>query len=146
MSNENICALCGQKPGTFRSTIISCGGTWQTACKSCEKELVDLNEYEICRRVLVRGLAVQPEKIRERIALIEEAENHRPACLRCGGSIKFGEEQQLDNSPVGDGLLTDSFDVIPAWCETCGRMEFYHPQIVKKDPYLAYLIEKDSGV
>ena len=32
----------------------------------------------------------------------------------------------------------------PAFCYGCGRYEFYDPKIVRKNPFLAYLIEKDS--
>ena len=84
MANE-VCVFCGQKPGTFRSTTVQCGATWQTACKSCEKDLKDLDEVEICRRALVRGIAENPERIRDRIELITEAEKIkteiRPAFL-----------------------------------------------------------------
>ena len=73
MANE-LCVFCGQKPGTFRSTTIQCGGTWQPACKACEKELKDLDEVEVCRRALVRGMAENPDKLRERINLITEAD------------------------------------------------------------------------
>ena len=56
MANE-LCIFCGQKPGTFRSTTLACGSTIQVACKACEKELKDLDEVEVCRRALVRGIA-----------------------------------------------------------------------------------------
>ena len=78
MEKENVCVFCGEKPGTFRSTTVQCGSTWQPACKSCEKELRELDDAERCRRALIRGLAELPEKLKERIDLINEAENHRP--------------------------------------------------------------------
>ena len=77
MANDSICVFCGQKPGTFRSTTVQCGPTWQPACKACEKELKGLDEIELCRRALVRGIAENPDRLRDRIELISEAENHR---------------------------------------------------------------------
>lgn len=141
---DNICIFCGEKIGAFRATGITCGGVWETACKSCEKELRNLDELEICRRALVRGLAERPEAIRERIQVITEAENYRPACLRCGTKMVFGAEEMLDNSPLRDGILSDTFDVLPALCCTCGRYEFYNPRIVKSNKWFAYLIHKDT--
>ena len=144
MANDTICVFCGQKPGTFRSTTIQCGGTWQPACKVCEKELKDLDEVEVCRRALVRGMAENPDKLRERINLIAEAENHRPKCLRCGSSLSFMDVQELDNSPMRDSVFMEPFEVLPAYCETCGKYEFYNPVIVQKNKYLAYLVWKDT--
>ena len=146
MAKENICVFCGQRPGTFRSTTIPCGDTWQTACKACEKELKGLDEAELCRRALVRGIAEHPDRLRARIELIEEAENHRPKCLRCGAKLRFDHVQELDNSPLQDSLLADTFDVLPAYCESCGKMEFYNPRIVNKNKYMAYLIHKDTNL
>lgn len=145
MEKENFCVFCGQKPGTFRGTIVQCGNTWQTACKTCEKEVRELDEAERCRRALVRGLAELPEKLRERIDLINEAENHRPHCNQCGGKLLFLPLQQLDNSPMRDSIFKDPFEVIPAYCENCGKYEFYNPEVVKKNRHLAYLIDKDTG-
>lgn len=145
MEKDKVCVFCGQKPGSFRSTSILCGNTYQFACKACEKELKDLDDAERCRRALVRGLAEKPEKLRERIALISEAEKHRPICLRCGAKLKFGKVEALDNSPLRDGPLNSTFDVLPACCESCGKYEFYDPVIARKNKYLAYLIHKDAA-
>ena len=146
MEKDNLCVFCGQKPGTFRSATVQCGNTWQTACKACEKEVRELDEAERCRRALVRGLAELPEKLRERIDLINEAENHRPKCTQCGGKLLFTPVQQLDNSPLHDSIFKDPFEVLPAYCENCGKYEFYNPTVVLNNKYLAYLIEKDTGV
>ncbi len=144
MANDNLCVFCGQKPGTFRSTNVLCGGVYQPACRSCAQELEPLNDIERCRRALARGLAAQPDKLRLHIQAVTEAEEHRPTCTACGGKLRFRPEQNLDNSPYRDGLLSSTFDVIPACCPDCGRYEFYNPKIVRKNPFLAYLIEKDS--
>ena len=143
MANE-LCVFCGQKPGTFRSTTVACGTTVQVACKACEKELKGLDEVEICRRALVRGIAENPDRIRERIELITEAENHRPKCLRCGANLSFMKVQELDNSPMRDTIFKEPFEVLPAFCESCGKFEFYNPVIIRKNKYLAHLIWKDT--
>ena len=143
MANE-LCVFCGQKPGTFRSATVACGSTVQVACKACEKELKDLDEIEVCRRALIRGIAEKPDRIRERIELITEAEKHRPKCLRCGTNLTFMDVQELDNTPLQDSVFMEGFNVLPAYCESCGKYEFYNPVIVRKNKYLAYLIWKDT--
>lgn len=144
MANDDVCVFCGQKPGTFRSTAVPCGGTWQFACKACEKELNDLDDAEKCRRALIHGLAESPDKLRDRIHLVTEAENHRPTCVHCGSKLVFMQEQQLDNSPNRDSFFKNPFEVLPAYCESCGKYEFYNPVIVRKNKYLAHLIRKDT--
>ena len=143
MANE-LCIFCGQKPGTFRSTTLACGSTIQVACKACEKELKDLDEVEICRRALVRGIAENPERIRARIELLTEAENHRPKCLRCSTNLTFLKVQELDNSPMRDSIFKEPFEVLPAYCTACGKYEFYNPDVIRKNKYLAHLVNKDT--
>ena len=144
MANDSICVFCGQKPGAFRSTTIACGNTIQVACKSCEKELKGLNEAEICRKALIRGIAENPDRIRARIELLTEAEDHRPQCLRCGTNLTFMKVQELDNSPMKDSVFSETFNVLPTYCESCGKYEFYNPVIIRKDKYLAHLVWKDT--
>ncbi len=144
MANDNVCVFCGQKPGPFRNTTVQCGNTYQFACKACEKELKDLEDVEKCRRALVRGLAERPERLRERIDVITESENHRPTCLRCGSKLVFTEVQELDNSPMRDSIFKEPFEVLPAYCESCGKYEFYHPMTIRKNKYLSYLIWQDT--
>lgn len=143
MSN-NICVFCGLKPGAFQNTIVPCAGTYQNACKSCEKELKGLDEIEICRRALVRGIAENPERIQARLELITEAEEERPKCLRCGQNLIFMKVQTLDNSPMRDTIFKDTFDVLPAYCESCGKYEFFNPAIIRKHKKIAYLASKDT--
>ena len=143
MANE-LCIFCGQKPGTFRSTTLACGSTIQVACKACEKELKDLDEVEVCRRALVRGIAENPERIRARIELLTEAENHRPKCLRCSTNLTFLKVQELDNSPLRDSIFKEPFEVLPAYCTACGKYEFYNPDVIRKNKYLAHLVNKDA--
>ena len=144
MEKEAVCVFCGQKPGTFRSAEVVCGGTWQFACKACEKELRDLDDTEKCRRALARGLAAQPEKLRARIELPAQAEKHRPQCVQCGGKLRFSCVQDLDNSPLRDSIFKEPFSVLPACCEACGRYAFYNPDIARKNKFLAYLMELDT--
>ena len=143
MANE-LCIFCGQKSGTFRSTTLACGSTIQVACKACEKELKDLDEVEVCRRALVRGIAENPERIRARIELLTEAENHRPKCLRCSTNLTFLKVQELDNSPMRDSIFKEPFEVLPAYCTACGKYEFYNPDVIRKNKYLAHLVNKDT--
>ncbi len=144
MEKEQVCVFCGEKPGAFRSTQVECAGTLQFACKTCEKELRDLDVVEVCRRALLRRLAKNPEILEKRIVFINEAEEHRLTCLRCGTKLRFCDEETLDTSPYGDSMLTESLDVIPALCENCGKIEFFNPQFIKKNKHLAYLIYKDT--
>lgn len=144
MEKDNVCVFCGQKPGTFRSATVICGNTYQFACKACEKELRDLDDLEKCRRALIRGLADYPEKLKALIEVSAEAEKRRPKCVQCGGSLRFSRVQELDNSPMRDSIFKEPFSVLPACCQVCGRYDFYNPDIVRKNKYLVYLVEKDT--
>ena len=145
MANENICIFCGEKLGVFRSSGIICAGTYQPCCKSRSKDLKELSEEEQCRRALRLGLALQPGKLEARIDLITKAEEHRPSCRHCGSKMKFDSVQYFDNSPMRDSILSDGFEILPAYCESCGRYEFYKPSIVNKNKFIVYLIEKDTA-
>ena len=144
MANENICVFCGEKAGVFRSVEFNCAGTIQVCCKDCAKELKKLSEEDLCRRILQFGYAHTREAIEERLRLITKAEECRPACLRCGSKMKFEAVQYLDNSPFLDRLTSEGFEVLPTYCESCGKYEFYKYDIVKKNKYIAYLISKDT--
>ena len=52
MANDKVCIFCGEKPGAFRSDTLLCGGTIQTCCKACARELKGASEEELCRRAL----------------------------------------------------------------------------------------------
>ena len=145
MANDNICVVCGDKVGTLRYTTVCIAATWQVCCRDCAKELKELGEDDQCRRALRLGYAQLPERLEARIKLISEAEEHRPSCLRCGAKLKFAPVQCLDNSPVRDSIFSDVFELQPAYCKSCGKYEFYHPGITSKDPFIAYLIEKDTA-
>ena len=144
MANNDRCVFCGEKVGSFRSTNVLCGSTYQLSCKSCEKEMNGLDHTERCRRALQRGLANHPELLREYIEVTQSAEDHRPTC-GCGGKLRFMEEQNFDNTPHGDSIFHGCFTVLPGYCTTCGRFAFFHPETVRSNPFLAHLIEKDTG-
>ena len=144
MANDNRCVFCGKSVGSFRSTNVLCGKTYQLSCKDCARELEPLDHTERCRRALLRGLAYRPEQLQEFIQVQAEAESHRPKCLRCGGRMRFMQEQNFDNTPHGDSIFHGSFAVLPAWCEDCSRFEFFNPIAARKNPFLAHLIQKDT--
>ena len=135
-----ICVFCGEKVSEFRVKHTVCGRAYLSCCPSCYKEVDPLPEEERCRRALQLGLVKEEQEAE----VARTAEEHRPLCLRCGGKLRFQEEQMLDNSPMRDGLLSSTFDVLPAFCENCGKYEFFNPDVVKKDPYLAHLIQMDT--
>ena len=144
MANDDRCVFCGQKVGTFRSTNVLCGETYQLSCKDCAREMESLPHIDRCRRALLPGLANHPELLREYIEVTQSAEDHRPAC-GCGGKLRFMEEQNFDNTPHGDSIFHGCFTVLPGYCTTCGRFAFFHPETVRSNPFLAHLIEKDTG-
>ena len=151
MSNENVCVFCGEKMGFFQAMTITCAGYYLTCCKSCYKELKDLPEEEQCRRALRLGLVQNTQALEARIELADKAlevaanaEEHRPTCLRCGTKLRFQAVEHLDNSPMRDGLFSETFDILPAYCESCGRYEFFNPAFVEKDAYLAHLFQLDT--
>ena len=145
MANEYFCVFCGEKLGMFNSASFACADVYQPCCKNCVKELKDLSEEEQCRRALQRGCAQQPEKIEQRIELITTAEEHRPSCTQCGGKLKFETVQYLDNSPMRDSVFSEGVELLPAYCESCGKYEFYKPAVINKNRFISYLIHKDTS-
>ena len=145
MANDKVCVFCGEKLGFFSTGGFTCGGVWQPVCKTCAAEVWELSEVEQCRRALKLGLALQPEQLESFIALSEEAEARRPACLRCGKKLKFLPMQRLDNTPLLDSLMASFFSVQPARCEGCGKLELYDPDILEKDPVMVQLIKTDKA-
>ncbi len=142
---KEICVFCGSEVGYMRSEYVTCGPVGQYACKRCAREVNGLSEEEKCRRALQRGFTEARKSMEEYIAMVEGAEEARPACLRCGAKITFGEIQTLDNSPYRDGLLSGTFNVLPAYCKNCGKMELYNPAYISGNKLLSYLVKKDTG-
>ena len=141
MANERNCVFCGEKLGLLQFNDIRCADTLQPCCKSCAGEMEKIGETERCRRALRLDYAVNPEKLQAYLDMHEKAEAARPVCGHCGTKLRFMAPQYLDNSPVG----SSRFAVIPAYCETCGKCEFYLPEIVKKNAYLDFLICSDTN-
>lgn len=42
-------------------------------------------------------------------------------------------------------ILNPTFAVLPAFCEKCGKYEFFEPNTVRADAKLAWLIRHDTG-
>ena len=152
MANENVCVFCGEKMGFFREMTITCAGYYLSCCKNCFKELKDLPEEELCRRALRLGLMQNTQALEayieqavKAVEVADHAEEHRPTCSQCGNKLRFQRVQYLDNSPMRDSLFSATLAVLPAVCPSCGKYEFYDPEIAEKNEYLAYLMKKDSA-
>ena len=146
-----ICVFCGEKVSEFSVKHTVCGRIYLPCCKSCYKEVDPLPGDERCRRALRLGLVQDSQALEAYLKESEEeaekarnAEEHRLSCLRCGKKLRFQKVQYLDNSPLRDGLLSTFLEVLPAYCESCGKYEFFNPEVVEKDPYLAHLIKSDT--
>ena len=143
---KEVCVFCGEEVGYMRSEYITCGPVGQHACKHCAREVKELSELEKCRRALQRGVTECRKSMEEYIAMVESAEEARPACLRCGEKLRFGQAVTLDDSPYRDGLLASSgFAILPAYCQSCGKMEIYNPGYIGNNKLLSYLVKKDNG-
>ena len=135
MANDTRCVFCGKSISPFRSTNVLCGKTYEPSCLDCSKEMEPRPHLDRCRRALQRGLANQPELLREYIEVCESAEERRPKCLRCGGEMlrrgrqqfKLGEETFFfsDINRLASGSMT--LEILR--CESCGKMEFYDPAL-----------------
>ena len=144
MATNDRCVFCGKPVGGLRSTNVLCGSIYQCSCRDCAREMEPLDHADRCRRALLRGLADRPEKLQTYLRVQAEAEEHRPKCTACGGRMIFMPVQHFDNTPHSDSLFHGSFQVLPAWCESCARFEFFNPAAVQKNPFLAHLMETDS--
>ena len=152
MANENVCVFCGEKMGFFHAMTVTCAGYYLPCCKNCYKELKNLPEEEQCRRALRLGLMQNTQALEayieqavKAVEVADHAEEHRPTCSQCGNKLRFQRVQYLDNSPMRDSLFSATLAVLPAVCPSCGKYEFYDPEIVEKNEYLAYLMKKDSA-
>lgn len=143
---KEICVFCGKEIGYVRSEYITCGPVGQYACKSCAREAASLSEADKCRMVLQRGYTTSRAAMEEYIAMVDGAEEARPACLRCGAKLKFGAAVTLDDTPYRDGLLASGgFAILPAYCQNCGKMEIYNPGYIGNNKLLSFLVKKDTG-
>ena len=152
MANENVCVFCGEKMGFFHAMTVTCAGYYLSCCKSCYKELKNLPEEEQCRRALRLGLVQNTQALEayieqavKAVEVADHAEEHRPTCSQCGNKLRFQRVQYLDNSPMRDSLFSATLAVLPAVCTSCGKYEFYDPEIAEKNEYLAHLIKQDNA-
>lgn len=142
MANDKICVFCGGEIGLLGSSGMPCAGTFQPCCRICGREVTGLPEEEQCRRALKLGLARDPEKLEERIQFIESARDARPSCLRCGGKLKYQTVKVMHDT---DSVWNVGFPLQPAFCENCGKYEFFEPDTVRADAKQAWLIRHDTG-
>ena len=145
MANDTACVLCGESLGMFRTSSLYLAGTRQCCCKTCAKEAETLSQEELCRRVLQSGHAAQPERLQARLEQFEQAQQLRPKCSACGTPMKFSEVVQLDCTPMMDSILCSTFDLLPAHCPACCKIDFYSPQLLEKDEQLAALYKLDTN-
>ena len=153
---KETCVFCGNEVGFLHSDFVTCGPTGQCACKACAKEVKNLDNPERCRRALQRGLAKDAHRLQEFLDqtaqhaqeclnIAENAESSRPTCLRCGEKLYFGQIQTLDSSPYRDGLFSSTFDILPAYCKACGKLEFYDPAYISNNQLLSHLVQIDNN-
>ena len=126
-----ICVFCGEKVSEFRVMTTICGRAYLPCCKPCYKEVDPLSQEERCRSALRLGLVKDPQMLEDYLKEAEEAaevartaEEHRPACLRCGGKLRFQEEQMLDNSPLRDGFSAPPLMYCPPFAKNAENMSF----------------------
>lgn len=141
---KEICAVCGESISGFKVVTLVVGKTSQTFCPGCAKEAQGMGEAELCRHVLSRSWAKNREKIQQRMDLVVAAEEARPKCLRCGTPIKFTGKVTLDASPMRDTLFSKTFDLIPAYCPNCFKMEFFAPEMIRQNELMALLYSQDT--
>lgn len=144
MASEFTCVFCGETPSGFRREVIRVGNTTQWCCKSCNKAAADLSDEELCREVLRLGFAQEPEKVEAHLEFIAEAKQARPKCLRCGTPLKFRKIVYLDRTPFSNSILSNTFDLLPAGCPNCHKIEFYSPDLMEQDEKFLYLYQQDT--
>lgn len=156
MASEKICIFCGESPSFFQRDSIKIAGDSFTCCKTCYENLSGLDEIEICRESMRLGLVPDRTKVenyieelirkrREREEFVATAEAKRPRCPMCGAPLTFGYTQTLDASPMVDGFLSSTFDVLPMYCPKCRKIELFAPDLIEIDRHMAYLYNKDHA-
>ena len=137
MKEKTICVFCGreEEQGILSGGhFVSCGGTYQPACKECEKKLRSANPLKKVRLALDSDRAVAREQLQAALERLE-AEEARTysglSCLRCGGPMKYGKRTalQLDLSHLSSGVLKVSVQ----YCAHCGRLEFFQSDFHREE-------------
>lgn len=146
MAKES-CAFCGERIGMFGGEQILCAGVYQPCCKTCAGDVAGLSQEELCRRALQSGGAACPEHLRDWLSTAQSAEEKRPRCRCCDGTVTFRKAITIYNTTPGtfeDGLAA-ACELQPAVCTQCGRMEFFDPGFLRQNKLLSYLVKKDTG-
>lgn len=141
---KEICAVCGESVGSFRAVAMTVGKTSQTFCSDCAKKAQNMGEVELCRHVLSRSYAKNREDIQARLDFLDAAEKARPKCAHCVIPLKFKKKVSLDADAIRSGLFANVFDLIPAYCPGCFRMELFAPEMLQQSKYLAELYNQDT--
>lgn len=141
---KDICAICGETPGLLKSVTIVIGKTTQVVCSDCAKEVQGMGEVALCRHALSRCYAKSRDKIQARLDFITAAEEARPKCMRCNTPLKFSAKVTLDASPMRDSIFSSTFDLIPAHCPSCFKMELFSPEMLQQSEWMLCLYTQDT--
>lgn len=143
MKEKTICVFCGreEEQGIFSGgDFVSCGGTYQPACKECEKKLRSASPLKKVRLALASDRAVAREQLLAAMEQVEAAEAKTYsdlACLRCGGPMKYGKKTAFQLAEMGTGdlshLSSGVMKVSVQYCAQCGRLEFFQDDIHKEE-------------
>ena len=141
---KEICVFCGKEISSIFSTSVICGNTYQSACKSCGKDMEKEDHVERCRQAMRYAASDARAGLQRFLDEDQAAEEKRPLCLRCSSKMRFGSVLTLDASPTHDGIFSRSFDAIPLYCDTCGKIELFKPDFLSKNEGYRQLYNKDT--
>ena len=143
MKEKTICVFCGreEEQGILSGGhFVSCGGTYQPACKECEKKLRSANPLKKVRLALDSDRAVAREQLQAALERLEaeEAKTYSGlSCLRCGGPMKYGKRTALQLAEMGTGdlshLSSGMLKVSVQYCAHCGRLEFFQSDFHREE-------------
>ena len=143
MKEKTICVFCGreEEQGILSGGhVVSCGGTYQPACKECEKKLRSANPLKKVRLALDSDRAVARDQLPaagERPAPAEAKTYSGLSCLRCGGPMKYGKRTALQLAEMGTGdlshLSSGVLKVSVQYCAHCGRLEFFQSDFHREE-------------
>ena len=137
MKEKTICVFCGreEEQGILSGGhFVSCGGTYQPACKDCA------NPLKKVRLALDSDRAVAREQLQAALERLEaeEAKTYSGlSCLRCGGPMKYGKRTALQLAEMGTGdlshLSSGVLKVSVQYCAHCGRLEFFQSDFHREE-------------
>ena len=136
MAKKDVCVFCGKELSVFSSSLIGCGKTNQITCRDCVKKLTEISGVERCRLALDSGRAIDSDRIQGLLEEQERQERARPCCLRCRARMRVGDQIEVDISPIANPI-TDILNghylpLVPAYCDQCGKVEFFLPEHIKR--------------